>query len=240
MANEGQDDLITAVSKDSEPEILPIPVGVEEGSILEHILIATGAAMRTTGVYGLTVPSSSFPTRITMSIGNSPVIEMGADLPADVDQTWDFNRTYIDEPYPIFTAEVTLGPEIFRQNQKKMFKSGKKPAITIAESGLKRLVTRLFAAGYSEHDGRKTKMRGEVLTFRKKFITDKGKDRQNHVQLVHRKRSGRIAVFAHTEPYMGRSIGSLIAHGISAFTDRISYQAGARMLKADLKSVSRI
>lgn len=121
-----------------------------------------------------------------------------------------------------------------------MFKSGKTPAITIDKSRLKNFVTKLFVAGYVEHDGRKTKMKGEVLTFRKKFITDRGKERQNHVQLVFKRNQNKIAIYAHTEPYMGRTVGSIFSHGFAAITDKVSYQAGARMLKADIKAVGTV
>lgn len=121
-----------------------------------------------------------------------------------------------------------------------MFKSGKTPVVSIARSALKPYVTKLFAAGYEEHDGRKTKMKDEILTFRKKFITDRGKERQNHVQLVFKRKTNKIAVYAHTEPYMGRTVGSLFSHGYAAFTDKVSYQAGARMLRADIKAVGQV
>jgi hypothetical protein len=118
------------------------------------------------------------------------------------------------------------------------FKSGKRPTLKIPETRLHDFLVKLLSAGYIEHDGRKTKVPGEVLTFRKRFMDRHKKSRQNHVQIIYTS-PDKIEVFAHTEPYMGSSVRDLIKHGISAIFDDASFQAGSRMLRKDLAAIER-
>lgn len=121
------------------------------------------------------------------------------------------------------------------------FKRGKHPALSIDEKDLRDVVALLLAAGYAEHDGPATKVEGEMLAMRKRFVSGRsGRSiRQNHVQFVHDiPRHGRgvhrIHVFAHTEPWR------TIPHAIAALTNGVSYQAGARMLRKDIAGVTAL
>ncbi len=116
------------------------------------------------------------------------------------------------------------------------FKEGKKPALVVKKKKLRALVSALFSAGYEAHEGRKVLRPGEFVTMRKVY-KNKGGERQCHVQIV--EADGHLLVFAHTEPYMGRDVFSLIEHGISALTDGASYSAGSRMINRDLEPYAR-
>jgi hypothetical protein len=116
------------------------------------------------------------------------------------------------------------------------FKEGKKPALVVAKKRLTNLVTALMAVGYGPHEGRKVRRPGEFATLRKVYKA-RGQERQCHVQIV--EADGHVLVYAHTEPYMGRDVFSLIEHGISALIDGASYSAGTRMINRDLAPHAR-
>ena len=114
------------------------------------------------------------------------------------------------------------------------FKSGQKPAITLSLKKLEDFVMAMLKAGYDEHKGRKVRIRNEIATLRKRFLSG-NKRRQCHVQVICD--DGKtLKVFAHTEPDMATLL-DVISHGYSAIMDHASYQSGARMLKRDLSRV---
>jgi hypothetical protein len=114
-------------------------------------------------------------------------------------------------------------------------KKGKKPALVVHEVKLGKLIAAMIASGYVDHDGRKSRIKGEVATLRKEFHSGSQR-RQNHVQIIFND-DGMLHVYAHTEPFMGRNVKDLILHGISVLFDGASYQAGARMLKKDINGL---
>lgn len=116
------------------------------------------------------------------------------------------------------------------------FRQGKKPALRVPVKRLEALVISLMGAGYQEHDGRKVKLKSEVLTFRRRFVAN-GKRRQCHVQVIVTEDGKHLDVFAHTEPDMAH-LGDVFTHGFSAIMDHANYAAGARMLRQDLKAVA--
>lgn len=83
----------------------------------------------------------------------------------------------------------------------------------------------LERAGYRQHRGPRTTADGELEAWVRELATD----RQVHVQLVSPKRGGNARVYAHTEPR-----GFTLRHLVAALFDRVSYQAGAKVLRADL------
>jgi len=114
------------------------------------------------------------------------------------------------------------------------FIQGKRPAITLHDpKDLIRLTEALCAAGYEKHGGLRITRRGELLTFRKRYLVSGDVKQQNHVQvvaMVSPKGRESIGVFGHTEPY-----GYGISHLISAVRDGANFSAGALMLRKDLK-----
>jgi hypothetical protein len=91
---------------------------------------------------------------------------------------------------------------------------------------LPRLCMRLEHAGYTLHRGARTTHEGEIEAWRRVFAPG----RQVHVQIVKPKRGKDATLYAHTEPS-----GFTLTHLLAALFDRVSYQAGARVLRADLE-----
>lgn len=117
-----------------------------------------------------------------------------------------------------------------------MFLAGRTPAVVVAAAAYPALVQRLEARGYERHGGPRIVRSRELEAFRR----DIGEGRQIHVQAMlartrgRRKgsrtlRGARIELYAHTEP-----AGYGPRHLWAALTGRVSYQHGARMLRADL------
>ena len=118
-----------------------------------------------------------------------------------------------------------------------MFLAGRQPALVVAAAAYPALAQRLERRGYERHEGPRIR-RGRELEAWKRDI---GAGRQIHVQALlarptkraprSRKalRGARIELYAHTEP-----AGYGPRHLWAALTDRVSYQHGARILRADL------
>jgi hypothetical protein len=109
-----------------------------------------------------------------------------------------------------------------------VFLRGKHPALTLPLAKLPVLCVSLERAGYRQHRGPRTTTEGELEA----WVRELGDDRQVHVQLVSPKRGGNARVYAHTEPR-----GVTLRHLLAALFDGVSYQAGAKVLRADLAKV---
>jgi len=123
-----------------------------------------------------------------------------------------------------------------------MFLAGRTPAVIVAAAAYPALAQRLEARGYERHTGPRIVRSRELEAWRR----DIGEGRQIHVQAMlarppkgRRKgpkalRGARIELYAHTEP-----AGYGPRHLWAALTGRVSYQHGARMLRADLDARAR-
>ena len=108
-----------------------------------------------------------------------------------------------------------------------MFLRGKQPALKVPLDRVPALCVKLERAGYTLHRGPRTRAPGELEAWVRRLSPD----RQVHVQLVKGQRD--VRVFAHTEP-----AGFTLRHLFAALLDQVSYQAGAKVLKADLAKVA--
>jgi hypothetical protein len=104
------------------------------------------------------------------------------------------------------------------------FKQGVRPAFRVAPEDQREFRADLRAQGYKPHRGARVRRDGEIGA----WTAPLPDHRQVHVQEV-READG-IAVYAHTEP-----AGAGAKHGLSALTDKASFSAGARVLRADLR-----
>jgi hypothetical protein len=111
---------------------------------------------------------------------------------------------------------------------KSVFLRGNRPAIVLPLGKLPALCRALELAGYEQHQGPRTTHEGELEAWRRDLDTE----RQVHVQIVAPKRGGNARLYAHTEPR-----GFTLKHLIAALLDRVSYQAGAKVLRSDLDRV---
>lgn len=107
------------------------------------------------------------------------------------------------------------------------FKQGKKPAVRVHRTELRRFRGALFKAGYQPHTGMRTQRNGEIQAWVKSI----GRGRQVHVQEV-LTRGEIVRVFAHTEPE-----GETLEHLAAALLDAVSYSGGSRVLRNDLRDV---
>lgn len=108
-----------------------------------------------------------------------------------------------------------------------MFKKGIKPCAVVPSSAVRALRRDLRAAGYQVHEGPRTTRAGEIRAWLRLL----GEGRQVHVQEVALE-GGDVALFAHTEPE-----GWGLRHLVAAVLDQVSFQAGARVLKRDLRAM---
>lgn len=107
------------------------------------------------------------------------------------------------------------------------FIQGRRPPVVL-ESKAEHKTSRgaLFALGYRFHGGPRTTRDREVQP----WVAPIGRGRQVHVQDA-RRRDGKIAVYAHTEPE-----GHGLDHLITGVLDGASFSGGARVLLNDLRS----
>lgn len=111
------------------------------------------------------------------------------------------------------------------------FQQGIRPCLMLATaSDWRGLCQALQEAGYRVHRGPRTTRAGE----RRAWLREFGRGRQVHVQAARETPGGPTYVFAHTEP-----AGTGLDHAVSALLGQASYQAGARVLLADLRRVAR-
>lgn len=109
-----------------------------------------------------------------------------------------------------------------------MFLRGNRPALVLPLDKLPTLCLSLERAGYTPHRGPRTTHDGELEA----WVRPLDRDRQVHVQIVSPKRGGNARLYAHTEPR-----GFTLKHLLAALFDSVSYQAGAKVLRADLAKV---
>lgn len=103
------------------------------------------------------------------------------------------------------------------------FAQGTHPALTLPTSEAQRLHMVLRRAGYEPHMGSRYLRKGELRA----WTAPLRGGRHIHVQEC-AWTSGRLALFAHTEPASG------LLHAWSAVTDGANFAAGSRKLRADL------
>ena len=110
-----------------------------------------------------------------------------------------------------------------------MVLEGKKPCIRIRRNRLVQLNSALRYADYQRHNNFRFEKENEIGAW---TYTMKN-DRWVHVQVVDE--GGILEIFAHTEPSAnidpwGHAIGAILEQGVS-------FSAGSRKLRADLKKV---
>ncbi|MHA2135925.1 MAG: hypothetical protein ACW99J_18865 [Candidatus Thorarchaeota archaeon] len=113
------------------------------------------------------------------------------------------------------------------QRGENLVLEGKKPCIVVRRNRLRALNTALYRAGYRQYGHYGFKKINEIGT----WTLDFGSDRMVHVQVV---ASGKfLRIFAHTEQ---SSSADPFGHAAGAvFELGISYSAGSRKLRADLR-----
>lgn len=107
-----------------------------------------------------------------------------------------------------------------------MFLAGRSRAHHVCCCDLPALLQALERAGYVEHKGPRITRSRELVAYVRPLERE---PRQIHVQIIDCGPGAGFDVFAHTEPW-----GWGLAHLWAALTDRVSYQHGARILRADL------
>ena len=106
---------------------------------------------------------------------------------------------------------------------------GAKPCITIRRKRLRMLNAALARAGYKRYDGVTFEKDYEIGT----WILEMRKERRIHVQVIDV--GSFLEIYAHTEPSANHDP---FGHAASAiFETGISFGAGCRKLRADLKGI---